>query len=112
MGKVIKFPTRPEVAWSNVESVIRSWMASHGCSEDVIDRICISVKSHFMELVNLPEFSITLKIPRGLSSELEQELRTSLTESLQIYMNELIGAILTRIFHLEIQLYEANHRKE
>jgi hypothetical protein len=115
VGRIIEFPIRPEREWGKAEGAIRYWLGSEGLSEKEVDEICIPLKSHFIELSRLMEFHYRLEFPKGLSSEQEQEMQASIadqTERLKTHLHALVGEVLLTIGRLEIQLYEANHRKD
>jgi hypothetical protein len=106
---------RPEREWSKAEDRARSWLKGEGCSEEAVETICASLKSHFEELFKVGKFHFPMKYPAGLSSEQEQEMKAiiaDLAKRFQEHLSELAAEAIRIIGLLEIQLYEANHRKD
>jgi len=109
MSNVIKFPSRPERQWTDMEKILRSHLQKASAPEAMEEELMTRMRAVFMEY-HQREWNIEfqLPVPAGMSETDQEKLRAAVHEGfaqLASRIHELTNHVFCDRVSLEIELY-------
>ena len=114
MGGAIELEVERSAAWAELERGYRDYLRRRGASERFAANLCARMKEHFVRANVQFCVNYAVPIPEVLTATQASDIIEALAdavEGVQLQMQEHTRKLMWEIFHLELEVGEANNRR-